>query len=402
MGQQGSDHEHRRNQGAESISRRAALTGSMAAGLCCAAADARTTGRTGRIGTPKIDIYNHVIPRAYLELMQQRFKDPGLLKRMSSVRTLWDIDARAAMLDQWPELQQVLTLANPGPEALGGPDDSPHAARVANDGMAAFVARHPHKFPAFVAAVPMNNVAATLAEMDRAIGKLGARGIEIKTNVNGRPLDDPAFRPVFEHAANVHKVPVWMHPIRTAARADYASESKSTYEIWQVLGLPYDTSAAMSRMVFSGLFDRYPDLSVITHHCGGMFPFFGGRAEMGWAEMGSRTQDEDLTGVTKALKRPFMDYFRNFYGDTVLNGSTAALRCGLEFFGPERVVFATDCPFDPEHGPRSIHETLRSIEALDLAGPDRRKIYCDNARRLLKADVRPLHLPTARGPSTRD
>jgi aminocarboxymuconate-semialdehyde decarboxylase len=73
-----------------------------------------------------------------------------------------------------------------------------------------------------------------------------------------------------------------------------------------------------------------------------------------------------------------------FYGDTVLNGSASALRCGLDFFGPDHVLFASDCPFDPEGGPMFIREGMRSIDDLDLADEVRRKIYFDNAQRLLR------------------
>ena len=141
----------------------------------------------------KIDIFNHVMSTRYLDMMKTHFKDPGIIKRMGSLRMLWDIEARVAMLEQWPEVQQVLTLSLPGPELVGGPELSPELARIANDDMAAMCARWPRKFPAFVASLPMNNVPAALEEMDRAIEKLGARGVQILTSVNGRPLDEPEF-----------------------------------------------------------------------------------------------------------------------------------------------------------------------------------------------------------------
>lgn len=354
----------------------------LAVGTCCK----RSSSRPDRPPI-KIDIYNHVMPQGYLELLKRSYKDQGMIKRMTNVRILWDMEARVAMLDQWPEVQQVLTLANPPPEALFGPEQASEAARIANDGMAEICARWPDKFPAFVAALPMNNVPAALEEMDRAIGLLGARGIEIKSNVNGRPLDDPEFFPVFERATAHHDVPIWMHPIRAASVSDYATEPKSRYEIWQVMGWPYETTVAMSRIVFSGMYDRLPNLRIITHHCGGMLPFFSGRADTLWAQLGARTSDEDYSGVLNGLKRPLMEYFRMFYGDTVLNGSDSALRCGLDFFGPDHIVFASDCPFDPEGGPMFIREGIRSISGLDVTDDVKQKIFADNARRLLKMEV---------------
>jgi aminocarboxymuconate-semialdehyde decarboxylase len=333
----------------------------------------------------KIDIFNHVMPHAYLELVKQHSKEPGMVKRMSSLRMLWDIEHRVAMLrEKFPDVQQVLTLGLPSPELLGDASHSPAFARVANDGMAAMCRKWPKEFPAFVASLPMNNPRAAVEEMDRAINQLGARGIQIISSVAGRPLDDPEFLPVFERATSHHDVPIWMHPARPASRADYAGEPKSKYEIWQVLGWPFETSVAMARMVFSGLFDKLPRLRIITHHCGGMIPYFAGRAETLWAQLGSRSTDAEESEVLKRLKKPPIEYFKMFYGDTVLGGAAAPLACGLAFFGAERVVFASDCPFDPEGGPMFIREGIRSIEELGLPEGDKRKIYFGNAMGLLK------------------
>lgn len=333
----------------------------------------------------KIDIFNHVMPQAYLELVKQHSKEPGMVKRMSSLRMLWDIEHRVAMLrEKFSDVRQVLTLGLPSPELLGDAARSPEFARVANDGMAEMCRRWPKEFPAFVASLPMNNPRAALEEMDRAIGQLGARGIQIVTSVAGRPLDDPEFFPVFERATNHHDVAIWMHPARPASRADYAGEPKSKYEIWQVLGWPFETSVAMARMVFSGLFDKLPKLRIITHHCGGMIPYFAGRAETLWAQLGSRSAEGDESQVLKNLKKKPIEYFKMFYGDTVLGGAAAPLACGIAFFGAERVVFASDCPFDPEGGPMFIREGIRSIEELGLPEGDKRKIYFGNALGLLK------------------
>ncbi len=332
----------------------------------------------------KIDIYNHVMPLRYLEMMKQHSKDQGIIKRMTSLRMLWDIEARVQMLEQWPDLQQVLTLSVPSPELVGGPDLSPELARIANDDMAAMVAKWPKKFPAFVASLPMNNVPAALEEMDRAIEKLGARGVQICTNVNGRPLDEPEFFPVFERITKKHDLPIWMHPVRPATRPDYVNEEISKYEIWQVLGWPYETSVAMARMVFSGLLEKLPDMRLITHHGGAMIPFFAGRCETLWAQLGSRSAGENYDDVLKRMTKKPIDYFKMFYGDTVLGGSASALRCSLDFFGADRVVFASDCPFDPEGGPMFIREGIRSVEELNLSESDKRKIYFGNALRLMR------------------
>ncbi len=335
--------------------------------------------------TEKIDIFNHVMPLAYLELVKAHSKEPGMVKRMSSLRMLWDIEHRVEMLrSRFPEVRQVLTLSLPAPELLGGPDRSPEFARAANDGMAEMVRKWPREFPAFVASLPMNNPPEALREMDRAIGELGARGIQVISSVAGRPLDDPEFFPVLERATNHHDVAIWMHPARPASRADYPGEPKSKYEVWQVLGWPYETSVAMARIVFSGLLQRLPNMRIITHHCGGMIPYFAGRAETLWAQLGSRSLENDESQVLARLGKPPIEYFKMFYGDTVLGGAAAPLACGLAFFGADHVVFASDCPFDPEGGPMFIREGIASVESLGLPEGDKRKIYFGNAMRLLK------------------
>lgn len=140
----------------------------------------------------------------------------------------------------------------------------------------------------------------------------------------------------------------------------------------------------MAPMVFSGLLERLLKLRIITHHCGGMIPYFSGRAETLWAQLGSRSADGSEQGALKRLSKTPIEYFKMFYGDTVLGGSASALRCGLDFFGPDKIVFASDCPFDPEGGPMFIREGLRSIEELGLADDDKRKIYLGNALGLLR------------------
>src|SRR5437870_2303814 len=174
----------------------------------------------------KLDIFPHIFPQAFFERMKAiAEQSPTLaaqIKRWPHIPVLWDLEARLRMMERFPGYKQILTLSLPAIEFLAPHDQSPELARLANDGMAEIVAAHPDRFPAFVASLPMNNVPEALREMDRAIGKLGAKGIQIFTNVNGRPLDEPEFYPIFERMANRYDLPVWVHPTRTAKRpVDY-------------------------------------------------------------------------------------------------------------------------------------------------------------------------------------
>jgi aminocarboxymuconate-semialdehyde decarboxylase len=333
----------------------------------------------------KIDLFCHILPPPYFERMTAiSARGAYMQKRIREIPVMVDLDLRFQMMDLFgDDYVQVFSLAAPPIEALAGPDTSPDLARLANDSMAEIVGRHRDRFPAFVASVPMNNVEAAVREIDHAVGDLKAAGIQIFTNVNGKPLDDPEFAPIFQRMAELDR-PIWMHPSRTAAFADYQTEPKSRFELWWTFGWPYETSVAMGRILFAGYFDRFPNLKVITHHMGGMIPYFAGRIGPGLDQLGVRTDDEDLTVYLKRLKKRPYDYFRMFYADTALFGAPHAMECGLKFFGVDQVVFASDFPFDPEKGTFNIRETIKDVDGLPISDADRQKIYEGNARRLLK------------------
>ena len=339
----------------------------------------------------KLDIFPHIFPKTFFDRMKELAeRNPALagqIKRWLHIPVLWDLDARLKMMERFKGYRQILTLSLPAIEFLAGPEESPELARLANDGMAEIVAQHPQQFPAFVASLPMNNVAASIEEMDRAIGELGAKGIQIFTNMNGRPMDEPEFYPVFERMVKKYDLPIWVHPTRTAKFADYPGEAKSKYEIYWLFGWPYETSAFMARLVFSGMMEKLPELKIITHHLGAMAPFFDARIGLGMDQLGSRTADEDYSVILKRMAKRPVDYFKMFYADTSINGSASAIRCGLDFYGSDHVLFGTDCPFDPEGGPMFIREAVRAIDSLKLKEGDRRKVYFGNAIQMLRLEL---------------
>ncbi|MEE8396536.1 MAG: amidohydrolase family protein, partial [bacterium] len=212
----------------------------------------------------KIDVFNHILPKIFFDKMMEvagNFKDMG--KRVRNIPVLIDLDERFRVIDEFGEYRQILSIPNPPLEVLAGPDVSPTLARLANDGMAELVTKHPNRFAGFTASLPMNNPDAAVTEMERAVKELGANGVQIFTNVAGKPLDLPEFLPLFEGMAG-HDLPIWLHPARAANHPDYLSEDKSLLEIWWTFGWPYETSVAMARIVFAGLFDKFPNLKIIT------------------------------------------------------------------------------------------------------------------------------------------
>jgi len=326
---------------------------------------------------PLIDIYTHIFPdKFFAEMNKVSPQLENLGKRLRSVTKLFDLDARFREMDEYDDYRQVISLPNPPIEDIAKGEVGLTLARMANDAMAELCARHPDRFPTFAAAVSLTDVDGSIGEAHRAVKDLGAGGIQIFTHIAGRPLDDPAFRPVFAALAE-HDLPIWLHPARTASMPDYPAEQKSRFEMWWCFGWPYDTSVAMARLVLSGVFDRHPKLKIITHHCGGMIPYYDGRVGPGLAVLGARTSDEDYSNILPSLERPHLDYFHDFYGDTAMFGGVHGLKCGLAFFGPDRVVFATDAPLGP------IRPTIAVVDKLDLDAADRRKVFTGNAERLL-------------------
>jgi uncharacterized protein len=326
-----------------------------------------------------VDIYCHIFPDKFFQEMNRIAPRLGNIgARLRGVKKLFDLEERFREMDQFGDYREIISLPNPPIEDFASGETGLALARIGNDAMAELCAQHPDRFPAFVAALSMTDVDGSVKEARRAIKELGAAGVQIFTNVAGHPLDEGKFEPIFSTMAELD-APIWLHPARTSAMSDYASEPKSRFEMWWCFGWPYDTSVAMVRLVLRGLFDRYLGLKIITHHLGGMIPFYDGRIGPGLAVLGSRTLDEDYSKVLPSLKRPHLDYLHDFYGDTALfGGGVHAVRCGLEFFGAEHVVFATDTPLGP------IAPTIDSIRKLDLSESDRRKIFVGNAERLLK------------------
>src|SRR5262245_19482500 len=330
-----------------------------------------------------IDIFNHFMPKAYLDRLATLIPGHVAVTAFPRLKTLCDVDARLALLDEFDALQQVLSLANPPLELIASPDQTPDLARLANDSLAEVCRRDPDRFPTFVASLPMNNVDAALAETDCAVRELGARGVQVFTNVAGKSLSGPALRPIFRRMVE-HDLPVWVHPMRGPNFPDYATEQASEAEIWFSFGWPYETTACMTRLIYSGIFDELPDLKIITHHMGGMIPYFAGKISLGFRQIFFGTRERNPLAEEAGLKYPPLDYYKMLYADTALNGDVAATRCGHAFFGTSSCLFATDAPFDCEQGRALIRDTIKAVEALPITAGRREMIFAGNARDLLK------------------
>lgn len=329
----------------------------------------------------RIDVAAHILPDRYYARLQQM---PGfyMSRRIKGIPALWDLGARFRIMDRFTEYQQVLSLAIPPLDRLGPPDVTPDLAKLGNEELARLVDAHPDRFAGAFAGLPLNNPDASLAELDRVDRDPRFLGVQVYSNVAKRPLDEPASFAVIEEAVR-RDLPIFLHPARAADQPDYGNEDTSRYDVWQIFGWPYETTVAMTRLVFTGLFDRHPDAVIITHHLGAMAPYFSGRISGGYDQFGTRSPEGQVERPPVPLARPPQAYFTKFYADTALFGCPHGLRCGLEYFPIAQVLFGSDTPFDAEGGARYIRETIADLDAAGLSADRRRMVDGGNVRRLL-------------------
>ncbi|MFC1893160.1 amidohydrolase family protein [Chloroflexota bacterium] len=341
----------------------------------------------------KIDIFAHVVPRKYLDAVVKRIGGERLEKLISKeivgvelTRTLWNMDERFQIMDKYDGLVHVLTVAGPPLELIATRKEAVDLAKLCNDEMADLVVKYPKKFLAAAACLPMNDIDAALKETQRAIEKLGFKGIQLVTPLydndpdRTKPLDVDELMPLYEMMSK-YDLPIWIHPKREYSMPDYTTEVKSKYLIHQMFGWPYETTVAMARLVYSGVMQRYPNLKVITHHCGAMVPYLEERiiSQCKWYKVGLKAR------FLERLNKPPIDFFHMFYGDTAICGNTPALMCAYAFFGKNHMLFGTDFPYDSEFGNEYTRDVIEAIEKMDIPASEKKKIFEDNARSLLKS-----------------
>ncbi len=330
----------------------------------------------------KIDIFPHVLPAKYREALAKKLP-PAAFKpfeqMFSNFPALTDLDSRFFYMDKHKDMVQVINITVPFVEQVLEPKIAVEMAKMGNDELAEIVAKYPDRFVAAMGSLPMNDMDAALDELDRIINKLNFRGIQICTDIAGKPLDAPEFMPLYEKMEK-YDLPILLHPARPATVSDYRSEETSKYKIFHILGWPYDTSAAMMRLVFSQVLQKYPGLKFITHHCGAMIPYFEQR-------IATFCRDSGMKEVAKGLKKQPLEYFKMIYADTALGGSVPALMCAYAFFGAEHILFGTDMPYGcyPQHS--GVDDTVNSIEKMGISDAEKEKIFSGNAMKLFKLKV---------------
>jgi predicted TIM-barrel fold metal-dependent hydrolase len=306
--------------------------------------------------TPKIDIYTHIMPPKYTAAFIKKNDKLANSRELENTACV-DLNMRLRLMDRHPEVMHMLTLSLPPVESLLSPKDALAVSQVANDELAEIVETYPDKFIGAAACLPLNDMTASLKELDRAM-KLKLKGVEITTFADGKYLDDKYFWPIYEKMAE-YNLPIWIHPCPVEG-------------VDPLLGWLHQTGDAMRRLVIAGVFTDFPEIKFVTHHSGSMIPQAAGRIE--WS----------FKHVYPHIKDP-LSLFRNFYADTVTNGDTSALTAANNFFGADHMLFGTDTPLGPEWGLTS--EIIRSVERMAIPNADKEKIFLENAMKLLNVAV---------------
>ncbi len=330
-------------------------------------------------GPLAIDVHAHFFPERFISLVEEAGgpsggnvdrgdrRGPVLVVRGSRTPPLearyYDLDRRARSMDRQGVGVQALSLTVPMIYWAEG-ELGARLARAFNDACSEAHAAYPDRFVG-CAALPMQDPARALAELERAARLRGIRAVYLGTNVNGRQLSEPGFFQVLERCQGLG-LPVLLHPINVIG-----ADRLGRFYLNNLLGNPFDTAVAGAHLVFDGVLDRLPRLQVCLPHAGGALPYLAGRLRRG-----QRVRPE----AQKAARRPFQAYLRRFTYDTITH-DPGALRYLVATVGADRVMLGSDFCFDMGYErPRDIV----LARAAGLSRADRVRVLCGNAARLLR------------------
>ncbi|MHC4474729.1 MAG: amidohydrolase family protein [Planctomycetota bacterium] len=267
--------------------------------------------------------------------------------------------AKVAAMDAAGIDVTVLSINDPGPERFG--KDGIRAARLANDFVASVVREHPGRFCG-LAFLPLQDMQAAQIELGRCAEKLGVKGIYLCSNINGEFSDEPKYRKLFKWAEQL-ELPVVMHP---AYPVTY--EQTKEYQLTAGLGLMFDTSIALARIIMAGILEQHPGLKLICPHVGGTLPYLIGRLDH---------QTRVLKRGLDNIKKLPSEYLKQVHFDTVSPIALAIKYC-YDLVGADHLLYASDHPWVQ---PNVI---AGHIKQLHLPAEDERKVFGENARRLFK------------------
>ncbi|MBI2881569.1 MAG: amidohydrolase [Candidatus Tectomicrobia bacterium] len=320
----------------------------------------------------RVDVHAHFFPPEYFREVFGRSRADLVMQDEEGKEVLfgltepsWDLDLRLSHMEEAGVRAQVLSLTSPN---VYFPDEAKSCdlAVLCNDAYAEICRKNPGRF-FFFASVPLVSAQKAVDELHRAAALPGMKGVMLGTNVLDRPLSSPEFVPFFE-ALDRLGLPLYLHPMNTTGR-----EAMREFALEVLVGFPAETTLAITRMVFSGLMERFPHFDVILAHMGGTVPFLCERIDYGFT---------DFPECRRHIPKPPSEYFRGFYYDTALSYGRPTVRCVAEFAGPGHILFGTDYPFGME---KKLHcLTVEGVERSGLSPEDREKVYWGTAQGVLK------------------
>ena len=281
-----------------------------------------------------------------------------------------DVEVRIGLMDKYGI--DVQALSQTTPVLMGfSPGEAAEICRVSNDDNYRLCQALPDRF-VNIGMISLLDMEAALGELERCVSDLDCRGITVSSNQEGLGLDSPEFHPFYAKLVE-YDLPLLIHPAHWDSYP--LVDMDDGWRMMHIFGWPFDTTQAIWRLIMGGVIDRFPALKVITHHMGAMLPYFINRIES--------TFNRHLNNI---LPRHISEYWGNFYGDTAVDGTTAAYPCGYAFFGADRLLFGSDYPFGVEDGEAYIRDNLAGVRAINLPPEEMEKILGNNARKLLKID----------------
>lgn len=321
-----------------------------------------------------IDVHNHFYPPEYLDA----------LRRGPTSARIWidddgnpvigypgdynvvvpghrDIVYRETVLARAGVDRQLITFTTPGTH-IEPPDRAVALARLVNDAFAEITRSRAQRFTA-LGTLPLNDPRASVAEFERVTGSLGLKGVMLFSNVNGVPLADERFWPLYERADSAGAV-LYIHPTHPLG-----VEAMTEYWLMPLVGFLMDTTLAAAHLVFSGVVERFPRIRWILGHLGGAIPYLAERLDRGY---------EAFPECRQHIRRPPSTYLKEFFYDTV-NFDPGALQLALQFAGAGQILAGSDYP----HRIGSIPAMLQSLRGLNVTEQDRAAMLGGNAARLL-------------------
>ena len=279
-----------------------------------------------------------------------------------------DTEAHIRDMQHFKIDKQILSLPTPSVDKVADPEDALRLSMMINDEISGMVRKNPDKFLGF-ATIPMNDPTLATKEIRRTVTDLGFKGIVISSNTQGKFYDGEEYDVVFETLERL-KVPVFIHPSEPVTGKQIGQD----YKLTLIFGWPFDTTLSVSRLVFSGLLEKYPDLKIIAAHGGGMIPFFAGRIEM-LAKVAAGG------GKRISVEKPTEAFKKLYYDAAFFNADSLELLA--RFAGPDHIVYASDYPFGQNLGRNCYEQSIAMMESARLDSGAKDKIYGTNILSLL-------------------